>query len=178
MDHFDPRCQIRPFHGIQVADSGEVSMTLPEVQGVLGPGQPMRRFRRDERDWPDELYYSEAGLWVRFDFDDEERRCEFIEFNLPRRFPPTLDGRAVRGPTCREAVELLMSLGYDPDDRAMEDIRNGVLGHNPAGTDTVDFPSIGVSVWTSLATETDEDGELGEHILDTVSVWARGYRAE
>lgn len=162
---------LQPYEGISVAGLREAKfgMTIAEVQSVLGPGRPLRR----QPDWPLELYY-DGPLSVRFDFD-AGGLCEFIEFTSPRRFPPVIDGLPVRGPTLRQAVEALMALGYEPDDGALEDFRAGHLGQETSGSDSVDFPSIGLSVWTSLSTETDEGGEYGEHVLDTVSLWRRGY---
>ena len=162
---------LHPYEGISAAGLGEANfgMTTAEIQSVLGTGRPFRR----QPDWPVELYY-DSPLSMRFVFDTDGM-CEFIEFNSPRRFPPVIDGQPVRGPTLRQAVEVLLALSYEPDDGALEDLRAGHLGQKTSGSDSVDFPSIGLSVWTSLSTETDEGGEFGEHVLDSVSLWRRGY---
>lgn len=174
------QCVLRPYEGILVMGVGRVGfgMTADDVQAVLGPGRPFRRYNCEEREWPNELYYQdEPILSVRFDFDDLDRQNEFIEFLSPRAAPPVLDGWAIAGPTLRQAVELVVELGYEPDEGAVDDLRSGSIGKDGSGTDSVDFPSIGLSLWTSMSTETDECGTLGEHVLDTVGLWRHGYRS-
>jgi hypothetical protein len=171
-------CAIRPYDGIEVVGVGEVDfgMTAQEVEAVLGPGRPMRRWHGDAPGWPYELHYGDDSLLisVRFDFD-KEGHCAFIEFVSPRTSPPLLEGHPLAGPTLRQAAEVVLGLGYEPDEGAMEDLAGGRLGQATSGSDSVDFPAIGLTLWTSLSMEGDECGELGEHVLDSVALWRSGY---
>ena len=169
-------CSIVPHEGVFVAGYGEVAfgMTMDEIRAVLGRGQGHRRFR-SKRAYPFELdYMATPPLWARFAFDDYGR-CHSVEFNWPREVPPLLEGRRLNGPRLRESVEVVAALGYQPwtNYGPLDDA--DAVGTPDSVVDSVKFHEIGLSLWTSTETVTPEHGDLGEHALDTVFLWRRGY---
>ena len=166
---------VLPYEGIEgQGRTVRFGMTIDDIQTVLGAGRALRRGNHGDR-WPNELLYTNELPLCRFIFSEDDRRCEFIEFVNPLRHPPLVDSRRVEGPSLRQAAELLVSLGYEPDEESAEDLHLGRLGVPGSPGDSIDFAAIGLTLWSDMSTEADEHGHIGEYVLGSVATWSRAY---
>lgn len=167
--------RVRPYEGIEGQTAIiRFGMTIDDIQILLGVGQALHRGNQVDPS-PNELLYSDQPPFCRFLFSEEDSRCEFIEFLDPLRHPPLIDSRPLEGPSLRQAAELLVSLGYEPDEESVEDLQLARLGVPGSPGDSIDFADVGLTLWSSMSTEAHEHGQLGEYVLDSVAIWSRAY---